>query len=194
MKKILAVAALSFAAMGAQAQTYNLTSVVTTVPFGSAPADSFNAGATAVVSGNAVSVFDMGYGSLNQNATYNYSGGNWTTEIGDNVDVTKLSESCTQGPGDNCTNAYNGVLGDWISGLDMTGAASAFDFVNVGINGDQLTIVRSTRFVGDPTSAFFNFAKTDTFTFTVVPVPAAAWLFVSALGLMGWIRRRANAA
>ncbi|MGI9344536.1 MAG: VPLPA-CTERM sorting domain-containing protein [Gammaproteobacteria bacterium] len=28
-------------------------------------------------------------------------------------------------------------------------------------------------------------------TFTVVPVPAAAWLFGSALGLLGWARRRA---
>ncbi|MGI9343916.1 MAG: VPLPA-CTERM sorting domain-containing protein [Gammaproteobacteria bacterium] len=27
-------------------------------------------------------------------------------------------------------------------------------------------------------------------TFTVVPVPAAAWLFGSALGLLGWARRR----
>ena len=30
-------------------------------------------------------------------------------------------------------------------------------------------------------------------TATVVPVPAAVWLFASALGLMGWIRRRATA-
>jgi len=29
--------------------------------------------------------------------------------------------------------------------------------------------------------------------FTTVPVPAAAWLFGSALGLLGWVRRRANA-
>lgn len=30
--------------------------------------------------------------------------------------------------------------------------------------------------------------------YTTVPVPAAAWLFGSALGLLGWVRRRANAA
>ena len=30
------------------------------------------------------------------------------------------------------------------------------------------------------------------FSTTVVPVPAAVWLFGSALGLLGWIRRRAN--
>jgi len=28
--------------------------------------------------------------------------------------------------------------------------------------------------------------------FTVVPVPAAVWLFGSALGLLGWVRRRAT--
>ena len=30
----------------------------------------------------------------------------------------------------------------------------------------------------------------ETMTFQVVPVPAAAWLFGSALGLLGWVRRR----
>lgn len=29
--------------------------------------------------------------------------------------------------------------------------------------------------------------------FTVVPVPAAAWLFAGALGLLGWVRRRGQA-
>jgi len=32
----------------------------------------------------------------------------------------------------------------------------------------------------------------DNLTYQVVPVPAAAWLFGSALGLMGWLRLRAN--
>lgn len=36
-----------------------------------------------------------------------------------------------------------------------------------------------------------NSFQATTMNFTVVPVPAAAWLFISALGLMGWIRRRA---
>lgn len=31
-----------------------------------------------------------------------------------------------------------------------------------------------------------------TFQYAVVPVPAAAWLFGSALGLLGWVRRRAG--
>jgi hypothetical protein len=31
----------------------------------------------------------------------------------------------------------------------------------------------------------------DDFTYTPVPVPPAVWLFVSALGLLGWMRRKA---
>lgn len=35
-----------------------------------------------------------------------------------------------------------------------------------------------------------SFDMSYTLTITVVPVPAAAWLFGSALGLLGWIRRK----
>jgi len=38
-----------------------------------------------------------------------------------------------------------------------------------------------------------SFSTSGTAT-TTIPVPAAAWLFGSALGLLGWVRRRANAA
>ena len=44
-----------------------------------------------------------------------------------------------------------------------------------------------------PDSAVFEFSSTDPLvTFNVVvPVPAALWLFASALGLLGWVKRRA---
>jgi hypothetical protein len=36
-----------------------------------------------------------------------------------------------------------------------------------------------------------DFAGLDDFQFgTVVPIPATVWLFGSALGLLGWVRRR----
>ena len=35
--------------------------------------------------------------------------------------------------------------------------------------------------------------RTTGFATTTIPVPAAAWLFGSALGLLGWVRRRAMA-
>ncbi len=37
---------------------------------------------------------------------------------------------------------------------------------------------------------FDNFASLATIEISVVPIPAAAWLFASALGLLGWLRRR----
>jgi len=43
------------------------------------------------------------------------------------------------------------------------------------------------------TNPAFNSAYQGVFTLTVVPVPAAVWLFGSALGLLGWVRRRAAA-
>ena len=55
--------------------------------------------------------------------------------------------------------------------------STAIDFGTV-VLGDSL---------GDPLSA--SLVNT---VLVSVPVPAAAWLFGSALGLLGWVRRRAN--
>lgn len=42
----------------------------------------------------------------------------------------------------------------------------------------------------DPNLPFFGSARIGGYTLSVVPVPAAVWLFGSALGLLGWMRRR----
>ena len=43
---------------------------------------------------------------------------------------------------------------------------------------------------GDPLLAGDEYIVTFAAAEAVVPVPAAVWLFASALGLLGWVRRR----
>lgn len=149
--------------------SYKLTAVSQTVPFGTSPAATFNDQATAVVDGSTVTVTGVGFTSTNPNATYNYSNGNWTTTVGTGVDVVKVSESCTEGPGTSCTDVYNGFLGDWIDGLDMNGDPSPYATNSVTVAGDVLTIARQTRFFGNPLSPFFNQPATLNLEFTLEP-------------------------
>jgi len=66
---------------------------------------------------------------------------------------------------------------------------AAYDFGTVEITGvdgltpGDLVIIGNGIPVGTPGGTAI--------TFQVVPVPAAVWLFGSALGLLGWVRRRA---
>lgn len=69
------------------------------------------------------------------------------------------------------------------NGLD----AIAFDFILV--NGQVPQLGGTVRFLvfSDTASTAYMVEG------TIVPVPAAVWLFGSALGLLGWVRRRATA-
>lgn len=57
--------------------------------------------------------------------------------------------------------------------------------------------VRASGWISDLANNPFGGSATDTpimwADFTVVPVPAAVWLFGSALGLLGWVRKRTAA-
>ena len=204
MKKFAAIVGLSLVAFGAQAQDYFLVNYTATVPFGTAsPSDGFAGSAT--VSGSNVTVNSVSWGeSVNANAAVQYSG-SWTTTLGTGVDILKTSETCVQTPpstvcgtGKAWTNR-NGLLGNWINGQDASGAADARYSNSAVVSGNQLIITRVAQFIDDPGSFFFGLdcpggCNTNVWTYQVVPVPAAVWLFGSALGLMAWLRRRGAVA
>ncbi len=81
-----------------------------------------------------------------------------------------------------------------------------FDFRVVDLETDPVTIVHNET--DGPNTKSISFMLTtptqtlrfrdsnvasiaiDNLSVTLVPIPAAAWLFASALGLLGWLRRR----
>ena len=83
------------------------------------------------------------------------------------------------------TDGSNRVIG----GDDMAlgPAQSVADFTGFAPNIPPSDFVTTLQFENGTTSSG------NIWTFTAVPVPAAAWLFGSALGLLGWARRRQTA-
>lgn len=145
------------------------------VPFGTASPDGPISG-TAAVDGSDVTATAAWQTIANVNAAVDYSG-SWTTTVGESVDLTKGAETCIDGvdtagasricgDGKAWTNR-NGLVGDWISGFDMNGDASALDFVNVTVGEGTLTIRRSTRFIDDPASFFFTSPQTIDFNYNL---------------------------
>jgi hypothetical protein len=71
------------------------------------------------------------------------------------------------------------------------------DYISGGLLGESSTTFSGQTFASlgiTPGTYVWNLPD-DTVTLNVVsavPVPAAAWLFASALGLMGWLRRKST--
>jgi hypothetical protein len=202
MKKLLAVAVLGLVSVSANAAgSYVLTVVNAYNPFSptgtSVLSGPLATGGTATVDGlGNVTASGIQWSFVNPNATYNYSGGSWSAVVG-NTSVTH-TETCVETAGTPCSSALSGLTGLWNSGQQNGGAATnpacapnAFfgagncDRVTITeIAGVSLTIIEQSEF------AIPGLASGNIFRFTAVPVPAAVWLFGSALGLLG-LRRRA---
>ena len=145
-----------------------------------------------------VSVNFINYSSTSTNATFNYTGGTWSAVVGGNT-VTH-TETCTEtAPTTPCSNPLSGLSGIWATGLKSNGSASNFcsataffgagpcDRVSiVEVPGVTLTIIEQSEF------AIPGFASGYIYRFHPAPVPAAVWLFGSALGLLGLRRRVAQ--
>ena len=155
------------------------------------------AGTATVTGGGAFTATGVQFSFINANATFNYTSGSWSGTVGGGS-VTH-TETCIEEQGTPCTGGPSGLTGVWVTGLENDGSADPFNCyggnllgvtpvcngISVTENpGVSLIIREQSRF-----AAPFN-ASGYQYTFTAVPVPAAVWLFGSALGLLGWVRRR----
>jgi hypothetical protein len=199
-KYLVAAAASLLLASGAQAATYSLTSVIHTSSF-STPTPVLSCTgcgvATAVTTGVANSAVVL------DNLSWVWSGGgnnytigfDGTTTLAAGTTLNKTDISCTATLGGACStaNIISGLAGSVnYTGFADDGLTTCLNNrcrVDVSLSGSTLTVaLRRALFEGTS----LNY-QTYTMSFTqVVPVPAAVWLFGSALGLMGITRRKAG--
>jgi hypothetical protein len=63
------------------------------------------------------------------------------------------------------------------------------DLANLG-QGDWLNIVQFSYLTSQPPATIGSLLEVDNIVVTAVPIPAAVWLFGSALAGLGWLRRK----
>lgn len=205
MKKyLLSVAALMLLASGAQAATVYVLSNATYM-------NSFATNPIGCVGCGTGTATDDGAGNITL-AGVNWSfvgGGNsytaglaGTTTLATGTTLNNSGGNCTSISGTNVCDPAS-VRSGWGQPVFYTGLASngttcgnpdvvipaAIDRcrVDLSLSGDTLTLQVKRALSESTTSGAF---QQMTFTFTAVPVPAAVWLFASALGLMGLVRRK----
>ncbi|MCC5795061.1 MAG: hypothetical protein JJT85_10075 [Chromatiales bacterium] len=95
-------------------------------------------------------------------------------------------------PGSTVSDTFGGGFNEFFAPL-ITGDGVTWNVAGLEV-GDSITadLLRFELGIvsGNP-NPLFNSAFAGTLNLTVVPVPAAVWLFASALGLVGFLRRRA---
>jgi hypothetical protein len=122
-----------------------------------------------VASATSFTCIEGGFGA----ATFSHSCGGW--DFGSN---TINESSITYGPG---TSFNRTIGGDDFSIFFPPFAIGYYDNMSADWNGTTL-VFSNTKSAGSGLA--FDI------TLTAVPIPTAVWLFGSALGLLGWLRRR----
>jgi hypothetical protein len=193
------MAAMLLLSTGAQAATYSLTSVSYFNLFaGSLPVSCTGCGvATAVTTGvanSAVVLDDVSWVFSGGGNAYN-TAFDATTTLAAGTSLSMTNNSCVQTLGSVCTptNVRSGLAGpNFYTGIandNLTTCTNDRCRVDVSLSGSVLTVTLKRALSESATSTAY---QTYTMAFTqVVPVPAAVWLFGSALGLMGLARRKA---
>jgi hypothetical protein len=105
-----------------------------------------------------------------------------------NIGGDAYCSTVTLGGDDASTGDMRGARTDvaHLSGSNSCdGTAGALNMFTVVSYSGGILVVSNGIPITDPNTAFMTFA---------VPVPAAVWLFGSALGLLGWVRRRTLSA
>jgi len=121
--------------------------------------------------------------------------GDYRIDGGDKVDVTlrlqgvnlDTAEVATVTEVFAATVDTGGLTPDWELMALLDPQIAFMEFANRINLGVQNTLTASTDTAGEFAFIQKKFVLTVS---TVVPVPAALWLFVSGLGLLGWVRRR----
>ena len=95
----------------------------------------------------------------------------------------------------NGTTSIDGIGGTGTTGFGSGGSSVYGPFASSGTYdcsglGGCTSMTARLSFTGSGGSDAYNF--TGRFEIIPVPVPAAVWLFGSAVGLLGWVRRRAR--
>jgi len=208
LRLIAASLALSVAGGVAQAEPllYQLKDVTYATPFGGAgiigvdflgqcPSclDGSGTLSTAIVDGNNVTASNISFGLSGGSSTYLLTIDSAATILGDGVALIKSGVTCDAVVGTAClsTSTRSALLVP----VDFTGQAADGTLclaceVNVTLSGDlqNLSIQIAKQLTQGST-----LQQSYTLNYTLIPVPGAVWLFASALGLMGWVRRRAQA-
>ena len=214
MRKFIIASALALCAFSANAAgTYYLESVGAYNPFSPTPAPIAGAipvSGTAVVDGAGnFSITGLQFSFINTNATFQYTNGTWSGVVG-GTSITNTG-TCVETAGTPCTGANSGLTAatanSSVFGTSVLNDGTAApvpdtcfqaNLVNPGpppgecqgvsiveTAGTSLVLTEQSQF------AFAGAASGYVYTFgTTIPVPAAVWLFGSALGLLGFARRR----